>query len=339
MSRPAAITGGLAAAYLGLALLSTLWGTVAIPPRNVARVMTALVGLGDDSSVSPIERFLVRDVRLPQAFLLGLVGAALACSGAALQATFENPLADPAILGVSGGAALGAVIAIHTGLAESVFLSLPVCACVGGFAASLLVYALDLPRWPADRPHAAPDRGCRGQHVHRRRLARDDPDRRSSGPGAAVLVGRRRAEPDLGTRRAGRPTDRRRDRWPAPAPPPPGCDVARGRTGARDRGPGGRDAALGPGPDRPGDRGGHGGERLDRLRGPDGPAPHPAPDRSPAPGSPAGMRGGRGGVPHGLRAARAALSDRFALHLGILTALLGGPTFLVVLRRTRGGRP
>src|SRR5205807_7919415 len=118
------------------------WGTVHIPPGHVARVLAAAVGLGDDSGVPATERFLILQVRLPQVLLLGVVGAALACSGAALQATFENPLADPGVLGVSGGAALGAVLAIHSGLAESVFLSLPACACLGGFVTSLLVYAL-----------------------------------------------------------------------------------------------------------------------------------------------------------------------------------------------------
>jgi iron complex transport system permease protein len=142
MTRPIAIAGLFAVAYLGLLLVGMAWGVVAIPAGNVARVLAAAAGLGDDTGVPPVERFLVLHVRLPQGLLLGLVGAALACSGAALQATFENPLADPSVLGVSGGASLGAVLAIHTGLAETVFLALPVCACAGGFAASLLVYAL-----------------------------------------------------------------------------------------------------------------------------------------------------------------------------------------------------
>jgi iron complex transport system permease protein len=74
--------------------------------------------------------------------LLGLVGAALACSGAALQATFENPLADPGVLGVTSGASLGAVLVIHTGLTSRIFLILPVAAFLGAAAAALLVYAL-----------------------------------------------------------------------------------------------------------------------------------------------------------------------------------------------------
>jgi iron complex transport system permease protein len=142
MSRPALVAVLLAAAYIALAGVGTAWGMVPIPIENVLRVLAAAVGLGEDTDVSATERFLVLQVRLPQVLLLGVVGAALACSGAALQATFENPLADPSVLGVSGGAALGAVLAIHTGLAERVFLALPACAFLGGLAAALLVYAL-----------------------------------------------------------------------------------------------------------------------------------------------------------------------------------------------------
>jgi iron complex transport system permease protein len=140
MTRPGLVLALLVLAYLGLALLGTVWGTVPIPAGHVLRVL--LTDAGPNDGVPAAERFLVLHVRVPQVLLLGLVGAALACSGAALQASFENPLADPAVLGVSGGAALGAVLAIHTGLAESVFLALPICAFAGGLAAALLVYVL-----------------------------------------------------------------------------------------------------------------------------------------------------------------------------------------------------
>lgn len=142
MSRPTAVALVLAVAYLGLAILGIVWGAVSIPTEHVFQVLSAALGLGEDSGVPPAERFLVLQVRLPQVLLLGLIGGVLACSGAALQATFENPLADPGVLGVSGGAALGAVVAIHTGLAAAVFLSLPLCAFAGGIGAALLVYAL-----------------------------------------------------------------------------------------------------------------------------------------------------------------------------------------------------
>lgn len=142
MNRPAAFTVLLLLVYLTLAVLGTAWGTMAIPLENVLSTIAATLGVGNASSVPPGEQFVILHLRLPQVVLLGLVGAALASSGAALQATFQNPLADPAVIGVTGGAALGAVLAIHTGLAQAVFLSLPLCAFGGGLSAALLVYAL-----------------------------------------------------------------------------------------------------------------------------------------------------------------------------------------------------
>jgi iron complex transport system permease protein len=142
MNRASWVTGAFAGIYFGLAVLGTAWGTVPISMEHVVRTLAGAVGVGSADDVPRNEQFVVLHLRLPQVLLLGLVGAALACSGAALQATFENPLADPGVLGVSGGASLGAVIAIHTGLAAQVFLSLPVCAFAGGLGAALLVYAL-----------------------------------------------------------------------------------------------------------------------------------------------------------------------------------------------------
>jgi iron complex transport system permease protein len=142
MIRPLAITAGLTLAYAGLAVLGTFWGPAPIAPAHVVRSIAAAVGLGDTESVPAPERTVVLRLRLPQVLLLGLVGAALACSGAALQATFENPLADPGVLGVTAGAALGAVLAIHTGLTEWLSLSLTVAAFLGAASAASMVYGL-----------------------------------------------------------------------------------------------------------------------------------------------------------------------------------------------------
>lgn len=142
MSRAVVATTILAALYLGLAVLGTAWGAFPISLSHVLQSLGAAMGIGAAEGVPANEQFVVLHLRLPQVLLLGLVGAALASSGGALQATFENPLADPGVLGVSGGAALGAVIAIHTGLASAMFLALPFCAFAGGLAAALLVYSL-----------------------------------------------------------------------------------------------------------------------------------------------------------------------------------------------------
>ncbi len=133
---------GLTLAYVVLAAAGLLWGVADIPPDTALRAVTSGVGLTEATGVSEPERFVVLHLRLPQVLLLGLVGAALATSGAALQATFDNPLADPGVLGISAGASLGAVLAIHTGFAGSMFLAIPIAAFGGGLTAAAVVYAL-----------------------------------------------------------------------------------------------------------------------------------------------------------------------------------------------------
>jgi iron complex transport system permease protein len=82
------------------------------------------------------------EIRLPRAILGALVGAALGLSGAALQGYLRNPLAEPGLVGVSGGAALGAVLAIHLGAAQAFALALPVGGLIGAAVAMLAVVSL-----------------------------------------------------------------------------------------------------------------------------------------------------------------------------------------------------
>ncbi|MBS3649307.1 iron ABC transporter permease [Pseudaminobacter sp. 19-2017] len=93
------------------------------------------------------ERIVILEIRLPRAVLGMLIGAALAISGAVMQGLFRNPLADPGLVGVSSGAALGAVSVIVLGggvLASAVeFLgthALPLAALLGGLATTLMLY-------------------------------------------------------------------------------------------------------------------------------------------------------------------------------------------------------
>jgi iron complex transport system permease protein len=110
---------------LALAAASALaFGTIGMSPRESMR---ALFGLGDATSV-----LVVRDLRLPRTVLAMLLGAGLGISGAALQGVLRNPLAEPYLLGVSGGAAVGAVLAVSAGLA---FALVPVAAFAGAVAA------------------------------------------------------------------------------------------------------------------------------------------------------------------------------------------------------------
>ncbi len=87
--------------------------------------------------------------RLPRVILAALSGAGLSVAGVALQATLRNPLAEPYVLGVSGGCALGATLAIVLGLAPFSYLGaslVPLAALAGGAVATAIVYAL-VRRW------------------------------------------------------------------------------------------------------------------------------------------------------------------------------------------------
>ncbi len=82
------------------------------------------------------------EIRIPRALLGLLVGAALGLSGAVLQGYLRNPLAEPGLLGISGGAALGAVTAIHSGIAARFALALPMGGLAGAAAAAIAIVSL-----------------------------------------------------------------------------------------------------------------------------------------------------------------------------------------------------
>ena len=87
-------------------------------------------------------RIILLEVRLPRALLGFMVGGTLGLAGAVLQGYLRNPLAEPGILGISGGAALGAVIAVHSGLAQVVALALPLAGLTGAALATLALTVL-----------------------------------------------------------------------------------------------------------------------------------------------------------------------------------------------------
>ncbi|MEO7330459.1 MAG: iron ABC transporter permease [Minicystis sp.] len=92
-----------------------------------------------------LDRVILLDIRLPRVLLAAITGAGLAAVGAAFQALLRNPLAEPYVLGVSGGAALGATTAIAFGLSATTVIGaalVPATALVGGLAATLLVYGI-----------------------------------------------------------------------------------------------------------------------------------------------------------------------------------------------------
>jgi iron complex transport system permease protein len=94
------------------------------------------------SGSAEARRMILLEVRLPRALLGFMVGGTLGLAGAVLQGYLRNPLAEPGILGISGGAALGAVIAIHSGLAQVVALALPLAGLTGAALATLALTVL-----------------------------------------------------------------------------------------------------------------------------------------------------------------------------------------------------
>lgn len=127
---------------LGLVLFGFVVSLVTGPSgMSVARGLSAFfVDNGGPETV------VMREIRLPRAVLGALVGAALGLSGAAMQGLLRNPLAEPGLIGVSATAALGAVIALQTGLAATFALALPIFALVGAGVAVGLLLLLAGPR-------------------------------------------------------------------------------------------------------------------------------------------------------------------------------------------------
>ncbi|MBW6507856.1 MAG: iron ABC transporter permease [Rhodobacteraceae bacterium] len=128
------------------ALLIWLSGLVAV--LFLASLLIGASGLGPRASLAALwsgegaAGLVLREIRLPRALLGVLVGAALGLSGAAMQGFLRNPLAEPGLIGTSGAAALGAVIAIHTGAYAAFALALPLAALAGAAVAVALLLAL-----------------------------------------------------------------------------------------------------------------------------------------------------------------------------------------------------
>lgn len=122
--------------------LAVVLGVESVPLDDTIRVGLASIGLGDDADVSNANRVIITLIRSPRVVVLALAGAALAAAGVTLQSTFQNPMAEPGLLGVSSGGTLGAVLAFYLGWAGSASLTLPLFAFAGAILASLLVYFL-----------------------------------------------------------------------------------------------------------------------------------------------------------------------------------------------------
>lgn len=126
----------------GTILLAVGVGTVGIPPGTTLRLLAWKVGLaGPPAGVPASTAVILFELRIPRVVLAAVVGAALAVSGVVYQALFRNPMADPAIVGISSGAALGAIaVILVAGGTLAGGLAVPVAAFAGALAVGFLVY-------------------------------------------------------------------------------------------------------------------------------------------------------------------------------------------------------
>ena len=131
----------LAMLILATALASLSLGPVNISISNVVAIMLSSIGI-EAGSFDRTEQLVIEQIRLPRIVVGVLVGMALGVAGATMQGLFRNPMADPGIIGVSAGAAVGAVAAIAAGITGLFFLALPTFAFAGALAASGLVYGI-----------------------------------------------------------------------------------------------------------------------------------------------------------------------------------------------------
>ncbi|MBO9577419.1 MAG: iron ABC transporter permease [Microbacteriaceae bacterium] len=128
-------------------LVSAIIGQVPISPAEVVGSILKAVGIPNAwAPEDPITEAALWIVRFPRVLMAVVVGAALAVAGAVMQAIFGNPLAEPGVVGVSSGAALGAALAIVLGITALGSWSTAVLAFTGGFGAVLLVYLVSRSR-------------------------------------------------------------------------------------------------------------------------------------------------------------------------------------------------
>ena len=144
-SRWMATMGILALTTIAVSFACLRFGAQPIAYDEILRVfLNALSHKEIDGGISDVASTILLQVRLPRMLLGFFVGCSLAAVGVALQALLRNPLADPYVLGVSSGAALGAAVGVLLG-AGTTFLAetaLPVCGFAGGLLALVIVYRM-----------------------------------------------------------------------------------------------------------------------------------------------------------------------------------------------------
>jgi iron complex transport system permease protein len=131
----------LSVATLLVAIVAASVGPFTIPFSHTVSTLLDLAGIGE-STTKPTEQAIIRSIRLPRILLAFIVGAALGISGGIMQGLFRNSMADPGIIGVSSGGALGAVIAIASGASTVATFFLPLFAFIGSAVSMVVVFVI-----------------------------------------------------------------------------------------------------------------------------------------------------------------------------------------------------
>ena len=137
---PALFALSLAALFAAAVFANVGMGAVEIPPLQAVAILLSHAGVDLGVEFEARSDAVLWSIRLPRVVLAMLVGGGLGAAGAALQGVFRNPLAEPAVIGVSSGAAVGASAAIVLGLAATGLNPVALAAFLGGLTATGVVY-------------------------------------------------------------------------------------------------------------------------------------------------------------------------------------------------------
>ncbi|MGC9541146.1 FecCD family ABC transporter permease [Streptomyces sp. UG1] len=135
------LTAGMGVALVALVPVAAGIGAYPIPVGDVLASIQHRIGLGG-GELDRVAESVLWNVRFPRIVLALLIGASLGCAGALMQGVFGNPLAEPGVIGVSSGAAVGAVGAIALGVGFLGTWTVSAFAFVSGLATVLLVYVM-----------------------------------------------------------------------------------------------------------------------------------------------------------------------------------------------------
>lgn len=142
------VAGGLIICLVVVMLVSLVCGQIDVPIDKAVAVLGYQLGLPgfEAADFTAEQQAVLWHIRLPRILVGILVGAGLATAGAVMQGVFSNPLADPGIIGVTSGAAMGAVVSIALGWSAVSLYAMPVCALVGAVLAVSVTVLLSMRR-------------------------------------------------------------------------------------------------------------------------------------------------------------------------------------------------